>query len=90
MLAFIRLHHFARRSLQCPPLEHWERSVVVFLKCVDAIDNCPVQIINFPGPGSQDHLNRKIFPSVYKLYKFGISLLSIALSSKQNNNQVEL
>ncbi|XP_041810051.1 protein ALP1-like [Chelmon rostratus] len=36
----------------------------VFSGCVGAIDGCHVCIKTPPGPGGQDYLNRKLFPSI--------------------------
>ncbi|KAL7381832.1 hypothetical protein ABVT39_012045 [Epinephelus coioides] len=36
----------------------------VFARCVGSIDGCHVRIKTPPGPGGQDYLNRKLFPSI--------------------------
>jgi len=35
-----------------------------FAKCVGAIDGCHIRIKTPPGPGGQDYVNRKLFPSI--------------------------
>ncbi|XP_034552580.1 putative nuclease HARBI1 [Notolabrus celidotus] len=36
----------------------------VFSRCVGSIDGCHVRFKSPPGPGGQDYLNRKLFPSI--------------------------